>query len=201
MCNSLDLTVAIYSPRQQSNLTFTPYSPFSHSSHWIINGLSPSPLLPPKDSALHSKTKCGPLRNSVKQQAELSQALQVSHGGHCPVKDLARQGAGESQKPFRIYMFSLLQTGLPQKFPCYRWHCNIHFINRDARILSYLQRCLSAVPVNSTWALLFPHLPELLQQGIAWWRRGQEIYKRGEGEEPGCFVLQRPRQDWRTTTF
>jgi len=31
---------------------------------------------------------------------------------------------------------------------------------------------------------LFPHLPQLLEQDIAGWRTGQEISKRGEGEEP-----------------
>jgi len=56
-------------------------------------------------------------KDSAREQAELSQALQASQGGHCPVRDLARVEDWESQRPFLIHMFSLLQIGLPQKFP------------------------------------------------------------------------------------
>lgn len=37
-------------------------------------------------------------------------------------------------------MLSVLQTSLPQKFPCQRQHCDIHFINSDTKILSSISR-------------------------------------------------------------
>lgn len=55
---------------------------------------------------------------------------------------------------------------------------------------------VSPVPVSCTRALLFPHLPALLQQGMAGCRRRQESCESREGEEAGGFILQRHPLNW-----
>lgn len=176
-------------PSTQFDTRAPSLSPHTNLSHERTIAFLP---FPPKRLCPHCKmspTVWSPWGFRKSQQSSRSYRSQpgwlLSHEGRGQV------GSWRSPKVLPIYVLTppyqlILRVPLPQR--------TLTYISLRILFLC-LQRSLSAV-CQLHRSVTFPTAPST---AATWWRGGQETNKRAEVEEPECFVLQRPPQDWRTT--